>query len=494
MKRRLHLTWIAALGAAFLGACAQMPTESAVGALQRAQTAMGAAQVNSLAFTASGTGTTFGQAYTPTAPWPKITYSNFSKHYDYANSAMSEEAARVRAEPTGGGAVPLMGTGEQKTSGRLNGEFAWNMTPNPSASPRDVDGRVHDLWTSPHGVLKAAASNAAQVSMATVDGQTQTALSFSVAGRFSAIAYVNAQGLVSRVDAVVPSPVLGDMPVVTWYDDYKDYGGVKFPSRIRQTAAGSAVLDVMVSDVKVNTPLVAAVPDGVRHFKENVVAEKAAETQGLGVWFLAGGSHNSVLIEMTDHAVLVETPLNDGRSLAVLAKARELIPNKPLRYVINSHHHFDHAGGVRTAASQGLTLVTSSAAKPYFEQALANPNRIRSDALATANAAGQAKWSVEGVSGKRTMSDDKRTIEIYEIQGSVHAQGFMMVYLPAEKILIEADAFTPGAPNAPAPTKINDNHLNLASNIQTNSLQVERILPLHGRMVNVAEFNRAIGK
>jgi len=245
-----------------------------------------------------------------------------------------------------------------------------------------------------------------------------------------------------------------------------------------------------VSNVQVGTPLDAAVPDAVRNFKENVVASSAVDANSLGVWFLAGGSHNSVLIEMADHAVLVESPLYDGRSLAVLAKAKELLPAKPIRYVINSHHHFDHAGGLRTAASAGLTLVTSSAAKPYFEKALANPNRLRPDALA----ASTAKWSIEGVSGKRVMTSGARTLEIYEIKDSVHAQGFMMVYLPQEKILIEADAYTPGAPNAPTPAKLNDNHVNLAVNIQANSLQVARFLPLHGRMVDAAEFNRAIGQ
>jgi glyoxylase-like metal-dependent hydrolase (beta-lactamase superfamily II) len=265
---------------------------------------------------------------------------------------------------------------------------------------------------------------------------------------------------------------------------------VKFPSRIRQQAGGSAVLDVAVSDVKLNTPLVAAVPDAVRNFKENVVAEKAVDTNGLGVWFLAGGSHNSVLIEMADHAVLVESPLYDGRTMAVLAKAKELLPAKPVRYVVNSHHHFDHAGGLRTAAAAGLTLVTSAAAKPFFEKALANPNRLNKDALA----ASSAKWSVEGVDGKRMMTSGGRTLEILEIKGSVHAQGFLMVYMPTEKILIEADAYTPSAPNAPTPARINDDHMNLVNNIQTQGLQVARILPLHGRMVEVAELNRAVGK
>jgi glyoxylase-like metal-dependent hydrolase (beta-lactamase superfamily II) len=321
-----------------------------------------------------------------------------------------------------------------------------------------------------------------------------TTLGFTAPGRFAAVVYINAQNLVAGVDSVMPHAVLGDTAVSTWYDEYKGYGGVQFPSRIRQEMAGHPVLNVMVSDVKVNTPLALAVPDNVRNFKENVVAEKAADTSGLGVWFLAGGSHNSVLIEMADHAVLVETPLYDGRSLAVLAKAKELLPNKPVRYVVNSHHHFDHAGGLRTAAAQGAVLITSAAGKPFFEKALANPNRQNPDALAVATAAGAAKWTVEGVIGKRVMTSSARTIEILEIKDSIHANGFLMVYMPQEKILIEADAFTPGAPNSPTPAVINGNHQNLVNNITQYGLQVARILPLHGRMVDIAELNRAVGK
>jgi glyoxylase-like metal-dependent hydrolase (beta-lactamase superfamily II) len=100
-----------------------------------------------------------------------------------------------------------------------------------------------------------------------------------------------------------------------------------------------------------------------------------------GVWFLAGGSHNSVAIEMKDHLMVVESPLFDGRALPMLAQAKKLAPGKPIRFVVNSHHHFDHSGGLRTAVAEGATLVTSELARPYFEKTLANPNRLCPDAM-----------------------------------------------------------------------------------------------------------------
>ncbi len=77
-----------------------------------------------------------------------------------------------------------------------------------------------------------------------------------------------------------------------------------------------------------------------------------------GVWLLGGGTHNSLLVEFKDYVAVVDAPNNEERSLAVIAEAARLAPEKPVQYVINTHHHFDHAGGLRTYLSQGTTIVT----------------------------------------------------------------------------------------------------------------------------------------
>lgn len=476
---------LVALAAAVV-ACASTPPDAA-SVIARAEAAMGGAGLKSIRYAGTGTGSTYGQAYVAGEAWPKVNVVSFARVADYANAALRQDMAVNRAEPTGGGAVPLMGMGEQRVTGMLQGDHAWNMAgPAPVAAPVALDGRIHDLWTTPHGVLKSAARNKATSGTRTVDGKTYTTLSFAEPGRFEATAFVGADGLVERVESRLPHPVVGDLGSVITYSGYKEHGGVKFPTRIVQTMGGAVVLDLRVAEVQTNVPALPEAPELVRQFRETVAAQPAAP----GVWFLAGGSHNSVLIEMKDHLVLVEAPLYDGRSGAVIAEARKLVPGKPLRYVVNSHHHFDHAGGLRTAVSEGATLITSAAAKPWYEKALANPNRIRPDALARSGRSA----TVEGVSGQRTLSDGSRTVEIREIGGSIHVQGFLMVYLPAEKLLIEADAYTPGAPNAPAPAVPNANNVNLLENIERQKLAVDRILPLHGRMVPLAELVTATGR
>ena len=174
----------------------------------------------------------------------------------------------------------------------------------------------------------------------------------------------------------------------------------------------------------------------------------------------------------------------------MLAEVRRLAPGKELRYVINSHHHFDHAGGLRAAAAAGATLVTSEQARPWFERVLANPNRISPDGLARST----RKAVVTGVNGQRTFTDGVRPVDVFMIEESAHAQGFMMVHLPRERLLIQADAYTPGAPGAPAPAVPNANHVNLVQNIERLNLEVGRILPLHGRMVPLSELLMAVGR
>ena len=453
--------------------------EDAEALLKRASSAMGATNLKTLRYVAEGTGYTYGQAYVPGTAWPKITVHSQVRTINYDTGSMREEFTLSRAEPKGGGGYPL--SGQQRNEAYVSSGYAWNVVGgNPVAGPRFVGDRTHQLWITPFGVVRAAMKNKGDLQFQDKGGKSLAAVSFTEPGRFTATAYINDGFLVERVESRVPDAVLGVVPVVTMYSDYRDFEGVKYPTRIRQSQGGYPVLDVTVKEVQPNAPADIALPDTVRNATERVTTEKVAE----GVWFVAGGSHNSVAIEMKDHIVLVEAPLNDGRTGPVIDQVKQLAPGKPIRYVINSHNHFDHSGGLRAAAAEGATIITQSGNKSYFEKAFAVQDTISPDRFAKS---GKKAKFVE-VKDKMSMSDGARTLDILRITGSVHNDTFLMVYLPKEKLLIEADAYTPLPPNAPQPATPNANNVNLIENIERMKLSVDKILPLHGRVVPTSEL------
>ena len=95
---------------------------------------------------------------------------------------------------------------------------------------------------------------------------------------------------------------------------------------------------------------------------------------------------------------------------------------------------------------------------------------------------------------KRVLRDATRTVELYHLKGNAHHDGLIMAYLPKEKFLVEADAYTPVAPNAPQPAQPNPFSVHLNDSIEQLKLEIDQILPLHGRMVPLSELRKAIGK
>ena len=449
--------------------------------LQGAAQSLGADSLKSFTYTASGVNFAIGQSAVPGAPWPRFNIPTFTRAVNYETASLRDEQLRSRAEmPPRGGGVPAIG--EVRQIQIVSGDLAWNVTGETAApAPVALIERQLQLWITPHGVIKAAMAN-----NATVQGRT---VAFAVPGRYSIKATLDDRGMVERVEAVLSNPVVGDMPLEVTYADYRDFGGVKFPMRIRQAAGGFPAADLTVTDVKPNAPVEIAAPDNIRS-ATTPYARVTSESVAEGVWYVTGGSHHSVVIELSDHTMVVESPLNDERAIAVIAEARRLVPGKPIRYAINSHHHFDHSGGLRAVAAEGITVITHETTRAFFEGALAAPATMTPDRQQAA----RRKVTVEGVRDKRVLTDGTRSVEIHHIAGNTHADGMLMVYLPKERLLIEADAFTPGPPNAPVPAIINPLSVNLADNIARLNLPVDRILPLHGRIVPLAELHRMIGR
>jgi len=476
---RQCFTWIAAVLLLCTPAASQ--AQSARATLEGVAKAMSTVDVKSLEVSGSGVQFAAGQSYTPGQPWPRFLIKSQTRVINYETASLGEETIRLQGEnpPRGGGVQPVRG--EQRLSFYVSGDQAWNVVAQaPVSAPIALIERQMQLWSTPHGVIRAALANGA-----TVQGRTVT---FALAGRMMVRATLSDQNLVERVDAVIPNAVVGDLPVETTYSDYRDFGGVKFPTRIRQSAGGFPTLDFTVTDVKANGAADIPVPDAVRQ-ATGVYTRVATQMVADGVWYLTGGSHHSVVIEMQDHLIVVEGPLNEERAMAVLAEARGLAPGKPVKYVVASHHHFDHSGGLRAFASEGVTVITHESSRAFLEQALGAPATVLQDRMAKSG----RKPTVEGVKDKRVMTDGTRTVEIHHIAGNAHCEGLLMVYLPKEKLLSEADVFTPPpAGTAPAmpPSPFT---VSFADNLKQLNLAVDRLLPLHGRLVPIADLHTAVG-
>jgi glyoxylase-like metal-dependent hydrolase (beta-lactamase superfamily II) len=288
------------------------------------------------------------------------------------------------------------------------------------------------------------------------------------------------------------------------YTMYKDYNGIKFPAEIhshsglsRTREGGHNFMEVLPTTVEPNVAVTAmTVPDAVRQAK---VAPVRAESEMLanGVWHIRGGSHHSVLVEFKDHLVMVEAPQNEARSLAVIAEAKRLVPNKPIRYVVNTHHHFDHSGGIRTYVAQSAIVVGHESNRDFYERQLLNdaPRTVEPDILSSIHPwFSQTRYlAIEGVTDKFVLSDGVRTMDLYSVQGLNHSTGMLIVYLPTERILINADLFSPPAAGGSLPATPTATMTALARNIQRLGLNVDRHVGIHGAVGSHADFLRVVG-
>lgn len=451
--------------------------------LQRIADALDVSTTKTFQFTASGTMWAVGQSTSFMAPWPRYYVKSLTRTYDFTAAAMRQEMVRTQGEnpPSGGGGQPL--EADQRQVALVNGDFAWGEGGNnPLGRPHQVNERAHLIVTSPHGLVRAALANNAAVAKRTIDGRPMMVLSFTHQGKHKVVAYVNDQNAIERVESSYGHPVLGDTKVVTLYGPYRDFAGVKFPSKIIQYDDGLPSLDVTVTSVRANPTANFEVPASVRSATTVVKSEKAAD----GVWFIAGDSHNSALIELKDYLVVIEAPHGDARSAAVIAEVKKLVPNKPIKYLVNTHHHFDHSGGVRAYAAEGATIITHELNRAFYERAAANTWSLAPDRLAQA----KKKPVFQTMGDNMVLTDGSRSVELYQISGNAHHDGLIMAYLRKEKLLVQADAFSPrGVPKTPNPFTVN-----LEANVRRLNIEVDRILPLHEHIVPYVELLKAIGK
>jgi glyoxylase-like metal-dependent hydrolase (beta-lactamase superfamily II) len=452
--------------------------QGADGPLDRAAAAFRVDATQSLAFDASGRYYQFGQAPAPELPWPAFEVTDYTAELDYAKKTVHARYRRVQVQEPGRARPPADQTMDQFAAGGLS----WNLTPAPTAMPTNLAERNAEMWTSPQGFVKAARANAAIVKPAK-DGTATVTFTLDRVFRYEGLLAAN--GDLLRVRTWLDSPVTGDTPAEWRFSDYRDFNGVRFPAHIERVIAGLPWYDLRVSAVRINGAAAIEVPPAIAAAPVTVVTDVTTTEIAPGVVFLAGTTHNSVVVDQANGLIVVEAPLNEPRSEAVIAKVRALFPGKRIVGVINTHTHFDHAGGLRTYVAEGVPVITMARNAAYYRRAWAAPRTIAPDRLAKSPKT--ARFTTFDT--KLVLPDARHPIEIHAIKGSGHNDAFAMVFLPKEGLLVEGDAWTPAATPPATPSPL---WLNLHENIERLGLGVQRIAPLHGTLQTIADFEAAL--
>lgn len=480
--------------------------------ISNASKAMGYDQLKSLEYSGSGVeGTAMGQAQSATAGWPHFTLRTFSRYIDINAGTGQQTAMRSRPAdsatgqlPGGGGLAPQA---EAQNAAVINANGTW-------AQKLDVN-------LSPPGFLKlASAATNATVTARNVSGKRLTVVSFPVEAKaqsgvpYTISGFINADNMVEKVETAIEDNLVGDLAVEQSYSGYKDFGGVKFPTRIVQKRAGLAWTDLTVNDVKANAPAppppvapagrggapgaagggrggAPGAAAGGRGGAAPIGSKKLAD----GIYMITGG-YRSVAVEMKDHIVLIEAPQNEPTTSNIIAEVKKVFPNKPIKYVVNTHTHADHSGGLRAAVAEGATIITHQMNKPLYEKWFTNSRGLlMPDKLAQSG--NKAKF--EYIGEKKVLKDNVNTIELYHLRGALHAEDVIVAYLPKIKTVVEADAFNAPAPNAPVPQNINGFEKLLADELDRLKIDYTTIIPVHqpgggDREVTKADLLRNIGR
>lgn len=346
------------------------------------------------------------------------------------------------------------------------------MQQTPMQSARVAAVRKHVRLFSPHLLLRRALEKPESVTIkedASVNGAAHGVI--ELADSFKPIRlYVNKDtGLVTKVETLEDDPVRGDATIEIAFEDYRAVGGIQIPHKATLSQNGVVLHKEVRSSVLINnavTDAQFAIPTAVAstlNAKDAERGEAIAEylhryaaigvsldfDQSLsiksdmlaqGVYLIHGANAHTLAVELATQIVVAEAPLDDARSRAVITEIKRLIPSKPIKYVINTHHHDDHSGGLRTYVAEGATVVTGASNEAYYKTLFAAPHKARPDSLEQRPA--QAK--IQTVSSTSfDISEGARKIRVLPLS-TTHADGMLMVYVEDVQLVMVADLFSPG--------------------------------------------------
>jgi glyoxylase-like metal-dependent hydrolase (beta-lactamase superfamily II) len=403
----------------------------------------GSAALTSITYSGLAATSNFGQSRTISFGLASTSVRSYTRTIDFTQP-LSRATGTTLPPAARGGPPPQPGTLDQVIT---------------SANP--AWAQQLQIWVTPWAFLRGAAANNATMRSRKIDGISYRVVTWSPEQKapsgqpYRLVGYINDGNIVERVETWVEHPIFGDMHVEFTYSNYQDFGGLKVPTRISQKQVGMETFVASINAAQANPPNltqlmtapVGGAPGGARGAGPQTPPVAASEKLADGVYRITGG-YVALAVEFKDYVVVLEGGQSDARGLAILAETKRLIPNKRIRYVVNTHPHFDHAGGLGPFAADGITILTDDNNKYFLQQALSSPRTLVGDTLAKSG----KKPKVEGVIEKMVIKDDTRTLELHHVANLEHSDGMLVVYLPKERILFSADFNVPAAGQPVSPS------------------------------------------
>ena len=353
--------------------------------------------------------------------------------------------------------------------------------------------RFRYRWIPQYWVLNAVerSSRLRYLGKTQFDGRTHNAISYSNEdGAENTLYFDERTGLLSKFEGMTTDVYFGDSLAEMIYPGYREENGFQVPTGRLTKTNGELTEELRFEKLTFNNAFPTdtfKTPDG--YTAVTFPAPEPAAKYAENVYTVNAGGYNVLAVGLKDHVFVMESPGGDNASNQAIDQIKKLFPGKPIRYLAVTHHHDDHAGGVRRYIGEGVSLIALPGEKAFFEKVAQSKFSIDPDYLSLKPRTLQIEVIKEG---RRVLTDGTTTVELIDIGPGGHTDEMLVAYLPAQKLIFQGDLLNRPANGDPA--TINDTTVHFARWLENSKLAVDRIIGVHGPPSTMDELRKGVAE